>query len=173
MNHIVDVLSCVLWLGLLIASPCMHYANPPPVKPQQQGPTQIKPKPVPLPKPRPVVQQAEEIKRQRLILPPLEYDHPFDGEIIIVRTEAEYTPGFWKCRMSHPTPVGCARVGGRNGKCVMYIADDATLQRYGEEYDLVLRHETGHCNGWANHEGARPVGSPPGSPPKQAKAPTR
>jgi hypothetical protein len=148
---------------------CVQHPQPPLVEQSARPPPRRK-RIVPTPKPRPVVQQAEEIKRQRLILPPLEYDHDYQGEVRVVRTPEEFR-NFFVCRMQTHTPLGCARVNGRDGVCTVFIAPDDVLARYGDTYSDVLRHEIGHCNGWANHEGIRPSGSPPGSPPRQAKAP--
>ena len=41
-------------------------------------------------------------------------------------------------------------------QCVIFLADDKIIRAAGHDPDIVLRHETGHCNGWpANHEGGR------------------
>jgi hypothetical protein len=87
------------------------------------------------------------------VMPPPEYDHPFPGEVIVVRDPQDY-PRFGLCRISHPNPIGCTRSKGKNGVCLIYIADDDTLKRYDMPYDEVLRHEIAHCNGWGgDHAG--------------------
>jgi hypothetical protein len=186
---IADLAGCILWFATLGLVPCMHYfdppvpgvanphtkAKPPAPKPKRQPPPVTRTAadestPVPLPRPRPTIPD-EKVDRQGLILPPIEYDHPFDGEVRVVRREQEY-PNFAFCKMSHANPIGCTKWKPKNGVCLIYIATDDILARYDMRYNDVLRHEVGHCNGWANHEGARPAGSPRGTPPKQATVST-
>jgi hypothetical protein len=98
------------------------------------------------------------------ILPPEEYDKPYPGKLILVRGDAEYMRAVCPTTSYLVTP-GCSYrlAGGASGACLVVIADEETLKvaqhRIGGHtwtYDIIFRHEVGHCNGWsANHEGAR------------------
>ena len=92
-------------------------------------------------------------------LPPLEYDHPYAGEIIINRVGPEVGVA-----LSCPTagfPAGRAiacnqRRLGPKERCEIFIASDSIIASVGLTYEIVLRHEIGHCNGWSgDHQGAR------------------
>ena len=40
--------------------------------------------------------------------------------------------------------------------CVIYLVEDNVMRKRGWTTGLLLRHETGHCNGWpGNHPGER------------------
>jgi hypothetical protein len=89
-------------------------------------------------------------------LPPAEYDHPYVGKIIIERmTQAElraacpgrFTQGY--------TAMGCTDMPHHYGaNCTMRILDDSGLKDIGwlADYDIIYRHERGHCNGWIHHQ---------------------
>jgi hypothetical protein len=98
------------------------------------------------------------------VIPPVEYDHPFAGEVKIWRSsDQDYIKS--KCPPSlFPYHLGC---GGRrsNGECHILMADDATIRKHNWTTEIVLRHEISHCNGWpAHHPGARPSTIAPKSP---------
>src|SRR5262245_25145683 len=93
-------------------------------------------------------------------LPPLQYDHPFDGniEIIIYNNSEELKAA----GCSGANPGACARVwaprlvGGARW-CVIKKLPDPMLRATFQPPDIVMRHEIGHCNSWpGDHEGARP-----------------
>src|SRR5262245_25407272 len=89
------------------------------------------------------------------VLPPLEFDRPYAGTLTVVRTDVMPSA----CPKPDPgKPIlGCAVPNGRDW-CVVHIALDSTLAAAGISFEIVLRHETGHCNGWPNdHPGARPI----------------
>jgi len=82
---------------------------------------------------------------QAKVLPPKEFDHPFDGRTELSRvTQAEINricpnPGQRKYACGGLRP---------DGICVVWIVDDDGLDLSGYDYDVILRHEIGHCNGW-------------------------
>jgi hypothetical protein len=91
----------------------------------------------------------------RMIIPPAEYDHPYEGDLWILRANSEQM-----ARLCPPPKnprnyiTGCAKIM-MNG-CWVVIADESILRKTGLSYRVVLRHEQGHCNNWpANHLGAR------------------
>src|SRR5262245_46702975 len=90
------------------------------------------------------------------VLPPLEYDHPYTkGVLIEVRGNKEKM-GKLCPKSSFPITLGCAYAHERD--CTIVIADDDILKAQGLNYQIVLRHEVGHCNNWPNsHAGARPA----------------
>jgi hypothetical protein len=83
--------------------------------------------------------------------PPARYDHAFKGKRIIVPVTAS---GIW-CGLAY----GCTYVGGEKpGQCTSWIlAYKHRLFRWSQPVNksgwyALIRHETGHCNGWpANH----------------------
>jgi len=93
-----------------------------------------------------------EIMRKWDLLPPPEHDRPYTGVLTVIRgTQDELRA---QCPIFRPYnwALGCSPVRmNRSTHCIVYIADDATLKAAGWRYDLVLRHELGHCNGW-RHE---------------------
>jgi hypothetical protein len=107
-------------------------------------------------------------------LPPLEYDHAFNGPTIIIRGDATLMKQL--CPATRfPITLGCQRflVDARDvvtptplGKtCIIIVAKDEILQAQGWTYEIVKRHERGHCNGFSHdHRGARPLGAPEGAP---------
>lgn len=87
------------------------------------------------------------------ILPPVEYDYPYQGELTIdTATDTKQVQAM--CNL--PTPrVACSYVG-RSWCRIIKISDDA-LRAMGWNPLHIWRHEHAHCNGWSNkHEGLRP-----------------
>jgi hypothetical protein len=93
--------------------------------------------------------KAIEALRAANILPPAEFDHPYNGALYIVRgTQKEL-------RAARPTSfrsqtslaLGCRPHLDADG-CTIYIAHDADLALGGLNYDIVFRHERAHCLGW-------------------------
>src|SRR5262249_18756388 len=106
------------------------------------------------------------------VLPPLEYDYPYPGKLEIVRAGKEEMALVCP-RTAFNVTLGCAyRYNafshyGLLGKCRIVIATDDILRSAGWPYDVVFRHERGHCENWPNHHpGARPIGSPEGKAPE-------
>jgi hypothetical protein len=89
------------------------------------------------------------------ILPPPEYDYPFRGQLIAVRKPAELMKEICP-RTILPTTLACAVRFNEGKACVVIIGDDALIEKGPWPYDIILRHEVGHCNGWAgSHPNAR------------------
>ena len=91
-----------------------------------------------------------EYLRSISILPPLEFDHEYKGELKIVRgTQDDLRAACPNMFRPENNAIGCApRPLG--GVCTIYILDDKGLQSIGWDYEIVVRHERAHCNGW-NH----------------------
>jgi len=96
---------------------------------------------------------------QRGLLPPEEFDHPYDGRIVIqmARDQAEVRE-LCKGMVFHGPALGCAR--GRRDFKICYIAkvSDDEIRAAGYDPEHFMRHEIGHCNGWPpSHVGARSI----------------
>jgi hypothetical protein len=94
------------------------------------------------------------------VLPPVEFDKPYEGELQIFRVEAERIP--YVCpKTSYPLTLGCAVRFNPDpdaplGSCHIVLAPDDVINATNWTPEIVLRHEIGHCNGWTNeHKGAR------------------
>jgi hypothetical protein len=70
--------------------------------------------------------------------PPLQYDHPFHGQVIEQRLSQLQL--FFLC---HGPTSACSWV--RKGVCHVVIS---TGEKDGRTIALMRRHEIGHCNGW-------------------------
>jgi hypothetical protein len=81
------------------------------------------------------------------IPPPPEYDHPYGGKVVI---EQYHTVASLREACGVSTAVGCMlREDGKT--CVIARVDDRILawnQWTKARVDALIRHETGHCNGW-------------------------
>ena len=94
------------------------------------------------------------------ILPPVEYDKPYTGELEIVRLASEQeiqaickvSKSKYACAFRKEEPVG-----EMAPKCRIFMLIDKQLRAYGSGFPaLVMRHELGHCNGWdKDHKGGR------------------
>jgi hypothetical protein len=86
--------------------------------------------------------------QQEKLLPPAEYDHDYDGELLLVRMAAEDISIVCKRALApgQTLTLGCSQSIGRS--CRVMIAKDEELKQHGLDYDIVYRHEVGHCNGW-------------------------
>lgn len=95
-----------------------------------------------------------------ILLPPHQYDHPFNGRLI-VHVE-RYFDVAKECGQYDPVPgsrvEACARVfpDPQNPEKLACTVIYPRLKDVGSD-DMValIRHETAHCNGWpADHPGA-------------------
>src|SRR5262249_32076184 len=89
-------------------------------------------------------------------IPPVEFDHPFDGKATIYYATDEIWNPCGKIRKDYPDGdlAGCA--WPHDGQCTIIIAPLKILRKYGITPRIVLRHELGHCNGWGqDYAGAR------------------
>jgi hypothetical protein len=104
--------------------------------------------------------RLHDLLRKRLVLPPVEFDHPYEGNLIEVRADKD------EIASSCPeiSRLGCAwRINSQ--WCRIVIANDDIIEAAGLTFEIVRRHEIGHCNGWpGDHQGIPPhielVGGP-------------
>ena len=106
---------------------------------------------------------AEPRMRLMNILPPAEFDIPYTGKLTIWRTKSEQalrailTPdqatwsGLAAAAHNRKAPGTPATV------CDIYVVEDAVLKARGHSLAFLLRHELGHCNGWAGHDGGKKI----------------
>ena len=82
------------------------------------------------------------------ILPPIQYDAPYPGKIYIHRPESEEAVRKI-CYLSvfKTRAMGCSYITWP-GECVIVIGSDELIKTVGLTYEVALRHEVGHCNGW-------------------------
>ena len=86
-------------------------------------------------------------------LPPPEFDHEFDGNITVLRVGddevREACPG--KFRVGN-WALGCTTKVLGSRECTIRILRDAELRTttWAKDYDIIYRHERGHCNGWVH-----------------------
>lgn len=100
--------------------------------------------------------------RSANILPPLEYDYPYQGKLTVDRVDTieklQEVCGISKWAL------GCSWARGASCRIVL-VADDV-IRQWGWTPELMMRHEHGHCNGWGgDHAGQRPYWEPAGKPP--------
>ena len=84
------------------------------------------------------------------ILPPAEFDHEFDGAVVITRVDEQ---GIKK--QCPTTLTGCAFLWRQT--CYMWIVCDDILNYQRYSYDVVLRHEIAHCNGWHHDQNGKTI----------------
>ena len=87
---------------------------------------------------------------QERLLPPKEFDHKYDGELTIKYMIPEDIH-----RLCNPAlnvkgqqALACTRADFKPNRCTIYMMTAQELEKRGWSYDIVLRHEIGHCNGW-------------------------
>jgi hypothetical protein len=98
---------------------------------------------------------AQPGRPQYMVLPPVEYDRPYDGDLTIkmVPTVEQLHA---ECNSLNPNPHTLACAYRRVNSCVIYMVEDAVMRQRGWNTGILLRHEIGHCNGWAaDHPGQR------------------
>lgn len=94
-------------------------------------------------------------------LPPAEYDRKYNGELTILRTlESEVQRACRQRFKPGDRAVGCSLLTLTiPSKCTIYIAVDEVLQELGWNYDIILRHELDHCNGWHHDDKGKTIPS--------------
>ena len=104
--------------------------------------------------PRPQKPYQLPMAYQEKLLPPEEFDHEYDGELTI-----KYMTPDDIHRLCNPAlnvkngqqALACTRAFLSLPKsCIIYMMTAQELEKRGWSYDIVLRHETGHCNGWVH-----------------------
>jgi hypothetical protein len=89
-------------------------------------------------------------------IPPVQYDHAYAGRTTVYYADKEIweTCNIPRTKFPGSGLVGCARLNG--SECTIIIAPESIFKKWGLTYRLIVRHEIGHCNGWAqDHAGAR------------------
>jgi len=97
--------------------------------------------------------QAQQLLPPFLTMPPVEYEHPYDGELILRR---EDEPTVRKRCLHQMIPgnvaLACSQRWSIENKCQVWIVTDDVIALHAEPrgwtYEMILRHELGHCNGW-------------------------
>jgi hypothetical protein len=85
-------------------------------------------------------------------LPPVEFDHPFPGNVRIVPLPIEEVQR--NCPQTSMIIVACSYTDRVWNDCIVYVYDLAA--KAARVLEPLLRHEIGHCNGWpADHPNAR------------------
>lgn len=87
--------------------------------------------------------------------PPPEYDHPYEGELIVryapLDEVHEMCDAMLPAMQHRNFTLGCARRSQDNTSCLVVVLNKPIARITPE---AVLRHEIGHCNGWgADHGG--------------------
>jgi hypothetical protein len=92
-------------------------------------------------------------------LPPVEYDHPFRGTLILSEGHDQATM-HELCRAPFVISIPACIIERTNDTCTIALADDKHFAATPDTRELIVRHEIGHCNGWPpDHRGARPINS--------------
>jgi hypothetical protein len=106
----------------------------------------------------PATKENKEAFRQKRILPPLEFDKPYTGYLLVVPlTKGEMAE---KCpKTIYPITLACSfRNFTGPDTCKIYIISDRVIEEAGWTREIVMRHELAHCEGWlADHKGARSI----------------
>jgi hypothetical protein len=101
--------------------------------------------------PRPLTPYYVEYLRSKNILPPPEYDREFKGELTIKRgTQNDLRAACPNSFRPGNHAIGCAKRLLDGQICIIYMLNDVGLQMIGWDYQIVLRHELGHCAGWSH-----------------------
>jgi hypothetical protein len=97
----------------------------------------------------PVLRWAEPMRHPSL--PPLQFDRKYEGRMFVHRGSMFEV----KVACFRETDIlGCAFRSFHGERCDVWIVNDEELERFKADYDIVWRHERGHCNGW-KHEPRR------------------
>jgi len=84
------------------------------------------------------------------IMPPKEFDHEFNGTIIVNRADDLEIKE--RCRQSG-SRTACTYPPTKAGEvCFMWIVYDDILNYQRLSYDVAFRHERAHCNGWRHSQ---------------------
>src|SRR5262245_32083978 len=91
----------------------------------------------------------------KLILPPPEYDHPYDtkgGRLFFNELRVDSVEALKeRCRHSFAPPsipLACAFPAPWG--CQIVMVTDEMIRAAGYEPEHIRRHEIGHCNGWGS-----------------------
>jgi hypothetical protein len=93
----------------------------------------------------------------RNILPPVEYDHWYEGDLTIKIVDS-LEELYILCAVKKDYMLACALPGGTS--CVIIMVNDEIMRTQGWTTGVLVRHEIGHCNGWpGDHGGVRALPS--------------
>jgi hypothetical protein len=96
--------------------------------------------------------------RRYYVLPPVEYDHPYRGQLVwqLARDQQQIRDACPHIKVWGLGALACS-FQYPNNSCLIVIVYDDEIKKAGFPPDVIKRHEVGHCNGWdADHKGARP-----------------
>jgi hypothetical protein len=96
------------------------------------------------------VSPAHAKKVRKSILPPSQFDHPFEGTITVKRDSEASLP----CRpRSLSTRLGCTypSTTGSDKECEIYLALPDEIKAAGYSENDLWRHEIAFCNGWKGY----------------------
>ena len=98
--------------------------------------------------------QAQPPRRLIPFMPPVQYDHPFDGKVYVVTTsDRAFLTEACPAGQFKP-PLACAFKGPTG--CVIVFASAKLFEAQGMSVEVARRHERGHCNGWpSDHSNSR------------------
>ena len=101
-------------------------------------------------KPKPMFPMA----LQEILLPPKEFDHKYDGKLTVEYHSSKDI--YLRCSNGNSQyrtgrMLGCTfRNFYGPDTCLVLIPTRDELEGYGWSYEIVLRHELAHCNGWSH-----------------------
>jgi hypothetical protein len=139
----VKSLSLVLALALLLLATTSAQAQVPYVQRELQIQRELQQAP----------QQRVIYNSRTPLLPPEEYDHPYTGPSlkITVHTTEELREICYVYKQQWPNmkspPVACTD-RWPDGRCHVHMNSPEVLKSLGTSWDVILRHEIAHCNGW-------------------------
>ena len=91
--------------------------------------------------------------QKKFALPPAQYYHDYDGRLDLRRADGTKMNELCANVRQHGGQVlGCSFVMSSK-QCMVYILNDDELDLAGWDYDVIWRHERGHCNG-GHHDAA-------------------
>jgi len=91
----------------------------------------------------------------RGFLPPVEFAHPYHGEVLLLRGQSQEALRRICGQQPEGTLLGCARRPSAGELPFVVMADDATVRAVGWTPNLNALHEAGHLNGSWGHDGWR------------------
>ena len=93
------------------------------------------------------------------VLPPERFDGPYAGKLTVIGNLDAFAMGRLCPRVpGQPVTLGCSYRGAVENECLVLIAEDSIIVAAGWSFEIVFRHEHGHCvGGWSDHAGARPA----------------
>jgi hypothetical protein len=94
-----------------------------------------------------------------MILPPVEYDHHYEGDLTIQIIDT-FEELYALCGQRNSAMLACAYPAYDDNlrSCRIIMVNDKLMRQRGWTTGLLFRHEQGHCNGWPGyHPGQRSI----------------